>query len=369
MVSDAPYWLAWSQVSGLGPVRVARLREHCGDLATAWTLPLRELGAIAGIGEQGVAAIARARQQIEPLDFHRQYRQRNLQFLTPADDDYPRLLLEIPGPPPVLHWLGNLELIGNRRAWSGVAVVGTRDPTPYACRWTEKLTCRLARSGFTILSGLAYGIDTEAHRSCLAVGGETVAVLGTGVDVCYPASNEALYDRIRAQGLILSEYPAGTGPQRGHFPARNRIVAGLARAVLVTEAPTRSGALITARLANEFGRDVFVLPGSLDNPAALGCLGLLVQGAQPVLGEGHLLELLGRMPELDAPPEQLGLELRPPLPPELEPVLQRIPPEPIALERLVLDTGLEAGQVAAALMQLELLGRVQQLPGMQVQRI
>ncbi len=368
-MNERVYWLAWSQIPGLGAVLLTRLRAHCGDLEAAWHWPLRELGAVEGIGDRGLSAIARARQQLDPRAFHEQYRQRNPQFLTPADADYPQLLQEIPGPPPVLHWLGNLDLIGNRRAWTGVAVVGTRDPTPYACRWTEKLTCRLARSGFTILSGMAYGIDTEAHRACLAVKGETVAVLGTGIDVCYPSTNEALYDRIRAEGLLLSEYPAGTGPQRGHFPARNRIVAGLSRAVLVTEAPSRSGALITARLANEFGRDVFVLPGSLDNPAALGCLGLLVQGAQPVLGEGHLLELLGRLPDLDPPAEQLGLNLTPPLPPELEPVLRRIPPEPIALERLVLDTGLEAGQVAAALMQLELLGRVQQLPGMQVQRI
>ena len=192
-----------------------------------------------------------------------------------------------------------------------IAIVGTRRPSPYGLKWTRRLTHRLSQEGFTIVSGLAAGIDTEAHRTCLSLSGRTVAVVGTGVDVVYPRRNQSLYDEIIETGLVVSEYPAGTPPDRLQFPQRNRIIAGLSRATLVTEAPQKSGALITAYLANEFCRDVYALPGSLDNPNSRGCLGLITRGAQLVMDEDNLIQTLQEMPSLTSPKPRLKPEPTP----------------------------------------------------------
>ncbi|MBE9042440.1 DNA-protecting protein DprA, partial [Oscillatoriales cyanobacterium LEGE 11467] len=278
-----------------------------------------------------------------------------------------------PSPPPVLYYQGQVKPEENAGETPMVAIVGTRYPTEYGRRWTRRLSAVLAKRGFTIVSGMAAGIDSVAHHACIESGGRTVAVFGTGVDVIYPPKNRSLYEQILESGLVLSEYPAGTKPDRAHFPQRNRIVAGLSRATIVTEAPTKSGALITAYIANDFNRDVYALPGSLDNENALGCLGLLSRGANVILGEGHLLEMLGDLPSLDvekSPSTQL--EMTPPpidLEPELDRVLQAVPRESTAFDAIVQAAQMEAGTISGALVQLELLGLVTQLPGMRYQRI
>jgi DNA processing protein len=189
----------------------------------------------------------------------------------------------------------------------------------------------------------------------------------------YPPRNQSLYEQIQQQGLLLSEYPAGTQPNRVHFPQRNRIIAGLSRAVLVMEAPNKSGALITAHYANDFCRDVYVLPGSLDNPQSLGCLGLLSEGAHIILNEGHLLKMLGAIPNLDQAvqlplfaPEKI--KTVPKLEPELAKVLQVLAAEPISLDSIVQQSNLAVSSVSSALLQLELMGLVSQLPGMQYRK-
>jgi DNA processing protein len=242
-----------------------------------------------------------------------------------------------------------------------------------------------------VVSGLAEGVDTEAHQSCLAVGGRTIAVLGTGLDVTYPWFNRDLSRRISQQGLLVSEHPIGTQPDRSNFPRRNRIIAGLCRATLIIEAPPRSGALITARMANEYGRDVYVLPGSLDNYRAKGCLELLNQGAHVILGEKELLSLLETLPQLhpmQLPQSQLPqsqhstlpllpnqltlLQADPPLvqslDPDLQGIIQAIRLEPTPLDQIVQQTGLPTARILSGLSQLELMGLVSQLPGMRYQR-
>jgi DNA processing protein len=174
--------------------------------------------------------------------------------------------LKIADPPPLLFYRGRTELINAIQTMPSVGIVGTRSPSAYGQRWTCRITQQLVAHDVIIVSGLAAGIDRWTHQQTLDSDGMTIAVLGTGVDQTYPWSNRALQARVAEQGLLLSEHPNGTPPDRAHFPRRNRIIAGLSRAVVVTEAPERSGALITARLANEYGRDVFALPGSLDNP-------------------------------------------------------------------------------------------------------
>ncbi|MEO1339722.1 MAG: DNA-processing protein DprA, partial [Cyanobacteria bacterium J06635_13] len=201
--------------------------------------------------------------------------------------------------------------------------------------------------------------------TCLAAQGRTIAVLGTGVDQIYPLSNRDLYRRLTDSGLIVSEYPAQTQPDRSHFPARNRIIAGLCRAVVIIEAPQRSGALITARFANDFCRDVYVLPGSLDNSRALGCLGLLNTGAHVILGIEHFLEMLGTMPCLDR--LTVSPKAKPDLTPELARVYDLLESESIPLDQIAQKTGLGINQILATLSQLEMMDLVVQLPGMRYQ--
>ncbi len=370
---ERDYWLAWSQVDRVGPVLLKRLQQQFGTLANAWKASATQLQQVEGIGYQLATAVTAARSQINLEQFLEQHSLKNPYFWTPADADYPHLLLEIPSPPPVLYYRGRVQLQENQAITPLVGIVGTRDPSEYGKRWTRRISTALVKRGFTVVSGMAAGIDTEAHIGCLEAGGRTIAVLGTGVDQIYPPRNQPLYEQIVAQGLLVSEYPAGTKPNRIHFPQRNRIIAGLCRAVLVMEAPTKSGALITAHYANDFCRDVYALPGSLDNYKSLGCLGLLNGGAHVILNEGHLLEMLGAIPELDSAvqlplftPEQPTP--MPPLEPELAQVLKALAPEAKPFDLIVQQVGLAAGSVSSALLQLELLGLVSQLPGMRYQR-
>ncbi len=375
MVEERAFWLAWSQINGVGPVLLRRLQKHFGSLTTAWEASSIALVDVEGLGTQTADAIVAERHKRDPATLLEQHERENVNFWTPADADYPRLLLETPDPPALLYYRGTVDLLENQGTTPMVAIVGTRDPSDYGRRWTRRLTTTLAQSGFSVVSGLAEGIDTEVHRSCISLNGRTLAVLGTGVDVVYPWSNRQLHQQVMEYGLLLSEYPAGTQPDRTHFPRRNRIIAGLSRATIVMEAPVRSGGLITAHLANEYGRDVYVLPGSLDNPKAIGCLHLLNKGAQVILSEAHLLEMLGSLPQLapSTPAHQTQIPLD--LAPELEKVLQVLTHfgqesgvESLPFDLIVQQTQLQAGSVSSALLQLELMGLVSQQPGMRYQR-
>ncbi len=380
------YWLAWSQVSGVGPILIDRLHQRFGNLETAWNADEHAILAIDGVGIQSGAKIIATRAQIDPEKLLIEHSISNPNWWTRTDPDYPRLLAEIPSAPSILYYRGQVAIAENRGDVPAVGIVGTRDPSDYGKRWARKISTCLASQGLTIVSGMAQGIDTEAHSACLEAGGRTIAVLGTGIDIVYPPRNQTLAADIDQHGLIVSEYAAGTPADRPHFPARNRIIAGLSRVTIVIEAPIKSGALITAYQANDFGRDVYVLPGSIDNPNALGCLGLLSRGAQPILGLDHLLELLAAIPQLDHP-QQLGLFASESLsspsevvsrggvatpPPDLAPDLQQvwllITDRPTNFDEIVSQSQLSAATVSSILLQLELLGVVTQLPGMRYQR-
>ena len=382
MVEERAYWLAWSQINGIGPILLQRLHQHFNSLAEAWTAKPVDLMRVEGLGKQIIETILQERTKLNPEEFIEKHLIKNPCFWTPADPDYPRLLLEISNPPPVLYYRGLVDVKENQGITPTVAIVGTRSPSEYGRRWTRKISTALAKSGFTVVSGLAAGIDTEAHTSCLEAGGRTLAVFGTGVDIVYPKPNERLRDRVLQQGLAISEYPAGTQPNKTNFPRRNRIIAGLSRATIVIEAPQKSGALITAYQANDFCRDVYVLTARLDDERSFGCLELLSKGAHPILpssdrllSEDRLLEMLGALPKLDYA-EQLSLfplnptveKQGPPLEPELAKVLSAIESGPISFDVIVEASGLEAGTVSSILLQLELLGLVSQLPGMRYQR-
>jgi DNA processing protein len=364
-------WVAWAQISGIGPVALQRLQQRFGSLAAAWQASPDQLQGVNGIGTTVLRAIATHRSKIDPDDFLETHTQKNPYFWTPADPQYPRLLKEIPDPPAVLYFRGNAKLLDPEGSIPAVAIVGTRDPSDYAKRWTRKLAGVLAQNDITVVSGMAEGIDTQAHLGCLEKNGNTIAALGTGTDIAYPPRNQTLHQQISERGLVLSEYPAGTQPNRAHFPRRNRMIAALSRATLVMEAPQRSGALITAYMANDYGRDVYVLPGTLDNPRATGCLGLMTKGAQLILGEGHLLELLGTIPALDRPQITTAPVYMPNLSPELSAIFSALQElcqtsgQPsISFDQLIQGCQQPASAVSSALLQLELLGLVTQLPGM-----
>lgn len=380
MNEERAYWLSWSQLKGVGPILLQRLQQHFGSLSEAWIAAPKELEQVEGFGRQTIEMVKQERSRLSPLEFLQQHQQKNPCFWTPADADYPRLLLEIPSPPPVIYYRGQVELRENQGITPTVAIVGTRTPSEYGKRWTRKISAALAKSGITVVSGLAAGIDTEAHSGCLDASGRTFAVFGTGVDIVYPKENKNLAERILQQGLVISEYPTGTKPYKTNFPRRNRIIAGLSRAIIVMEAPQKSGALITAYQANDFCRDVYVLTARLDDERSLGCLELLSKGAHPIppnsdrlLSEERLLEMLGAMPKLDIDKQ---LSILPPTAPTPEPslaptlakVLAAVYSEATPFDAIALQTGLAAGEVSSALLQLELLGLVSQLPGMQYQR-
>lgn len=377
MNDDRPYWVAWAQMKRVGSVLMRRLRDRFGSLEVAWNASERELLQVEGFGRLTVSEILKQRSQLDPAQFYERHLAENPQFWTLGDGDYPRLLREIPSPPPILYYRGTPSEGEMHGSTPAIAIVGTRRPTSYGVKWTRRLTRALTQRGFTIVSGMAAGVDTEAHRTCLEAQGRTVAVFGTGVDVVYPRSNQKLYEAIVETGLAVSEYPAQTPPDRKHFPQRNRIIAGLSRATLVTEAPQKSGALITAYVANDFGRDVYAVPGSLDNLNARGCLGLIQRGAQLVMDEGQLLEALGEIPAVDAtipgfaaatPTPSPAPSPPPDLPPHLAPIFEAVSPEPIPFDSIVEISGSESAIVSAGLLQLELMGLISSLPGLRYQR-
>ena len=389
MSQERVYWLAWSQVAGVGPILLDRLERHFNSLETAWNADAQALLSIDGLGLQSVAKVVAARAKIDPHKLIAQHSITNPHWWARSDPDYPRLLREITSAPGVLYYRGQVALTDNQCDVPTVGIVGTRHPSDYGRRWTRKISSLLAAKGCIIVSGMAEGIDTEAHSACLEVGGKTIAVVGTGADIVYPPHNQSLAADIHKHGLIVSEYPAGTPPNRPHFPARNRIIAGLSRVIIVIEAPSKSGALITAHQANDFGRDVYILPGSIDNPNSIGCLRLLSHGAQPILGLEHLLELLASIPQLDKPEQlQLFTSQQPDpqtkmglvaqsqsvssLPPNLDSDSQQVwlamTDESCNFDSIVDRTQLPTATVSIALLNLELLNLVTQLPGMRYQR-
>ncbi|MGH1393310.1 MAG: DNA-processing protein DprA [Trichormus sp.] len=372
MLEERAYWLAWAQISGIGPVLLRRLQQHFGSLATAWNANKAQLAAVEGFGLQTLTKVVEQRSHLNPQQLLTQHQQENPLFWTPADPEYPRLLLETHSPPAMLYYRGEVELSENVGQKPLVGIVGTRKPSDYGIRWTRQISTALAKNGFTVVSGMAEGIDTESHSAAMKAGGRTIAVVGTGVDVIYPHKNQDLYRQILTMGLVVSEYPSKTPPDRTHFPRRNRIIAGLSRAILVIEAPLKSGALITATYANDFGRDVYALPGRVDDYPSQGCLKLISQGASLICKElDELLKMLGAIPQIDSvdtspAPEQLSL---PVLSPELQQVMDAIALETISFDLLVQKTGMNTSLVSSALLQLELMGLVAQLPGMQYQKL
>ncbi len=346
-------WLTLCLTPGLGAATIRRLLNEFGLPEKILAADRHALSSVAGSEAAtalttGVAsaAVERALQWASQPRHH---------VVTLADTAYPRLLLEIQDPPPVLYAAGNPNLL-NRAA---LAIVGSRNGTAQGIRNAEAFAKAFSDGGLTIVSGLALGIDAAAHRGGLAGSGSTIAVLGTGIDVIYPRSNASLFVEITERGLLLSEYPVGTPSAAHNFPRRNRLISGLARGCLVVEAAVGSGSLITARLATEQGREVFAIPGSIHSPLSKGCHALIKQGAKLVDTAEDVMSELGNWryaSTLPARAPAIGL-------------LQHMGFDPVDIDALCARAGLPAEAVAAELLRLELDGLVATLPGGRYQRL
>lgn len=280
--------LGFNLVDGLGPVKVSSLISHFGSPLNAWGASIKEVLEVSGIGERIAQALLRVKRE-RLLERELELMDRNgISFLTILDEGYPRLLKEIGNPPPVLYIKGSL-----RESVLTLAIVGTRRPSPYGRRVAREMGRELASSGVCVVSGLARGIDSEAHKGALEGGGVTYAVLGSGLLNLYPPELKGLADEIASTGALLSEYPLLTPPLPGNFPRRNRVISGLSRGVLVVEAPLKSGAMITVSYALDQGRDVFAIPGSIYSPKSEGPNLLIQQGAKPILRSEDILEEYG----------------------------------------------------------------------------
>src|SRR5579859_8074562 len=280
--------------------------------------------------------------------------------VTLADDAYPRLLLEISDPPPLLYVTGNPELLDH----ASLAVVGSRNATPQGRGNAEAFSRELSDGGFTIVSGLALGIDAAAHLGGLAGASSSVAVVGTGLDIVYPARNRDLAHRLAGQGALVSEFALGTPALASNFPRRNRLISGLSRGCLVVEAALKSGSLITARSALEQGREVFAIPGSIHSSLSKGCHLLLKQGAKLAESSQDILEELGaavqcRLATIE--PDDEGSEVNP--------LLTALGFDPLDLDALCQRSGLTPESASAMLLTLELEGVVSRLPGGKFQRL
>lgn len=355
-------WLRLTLAPGLGPAKIRELLTRYGLPEQVLAVPRRELAAalpasaFEALESSALdAAVARALAWNEGA---------GCSIVTLGDTAYPNRLLEIPDPPPLLYIRGNLAHLN----LPALAIVGSRNATAQGTRNAERFARAFSDAGLTIVSGLALGIDGAAHRGALQGRGSTAAVLGTGVDVVYPARHAELAEAVVSRGALVSEFPLATQPAAGHFPRRNRLISGLSLGCLVVEAALESGSLITARAALEQGREVFAIPGSIHSPLSKGCHALIKAGAKLVESADDVLSELSAFLPRDAAPRAAAPSQNPDTIGDA-PLLKLMGDDPVDVEALRARTGWPAERIAAELLQLELAGRVATLAGGLFQRL
>lgn len=356
MLSERQYWLGFSLVKGIGPARVRLLLDHFGSLREAWHADLDKVKQ-AGIDRRTLNSFKEARQKIDLAAEMARLDRLGIALLTWEDDEYPRLLAELEGiahAPPVLFMRGTLL---PEDEWA-VAIVGTRSISPYGRQVTHQLANELAANGLTIVSGLARGVDAEAHRAALDAGGRTIAIMPSGLNEIYPPEHRKLAAEIMRQGAIISSFPVGTKPDGQKFPVRNRTMSGLARGVIVTEAGDKSGALITARHALEQGREVFAVPGNITKRTSSGVNRLIQDGAHPVMEAADVLDVLNleRITQYVNARESL-----PDVSEEEQKILDHLTADPQHIDEIARICDLPVSQISTALTMLQLKGLVREV--------
>lgn len=355
-VIDRRYWVGFNLVIGIGPAKTRMLlTAFDGDLSKAWNADAGALKA-AGLDRRALKNLLETRATRDLDAEMERIRAQGTSVLTWEDEDYPRLLQQIYDPPPMLYVKGQLL---PEDEWA-VAVVGTRAATTYGREAAMRIAGGLARNGVTIVSGLARGIDSTAHRAALDAGGRTIGVLGCGLDIAYPPENRGLAAQITQQGALVSEYALGTPPERGNFPPRNRIIAGMSLGTVIVEAGRRSGALITADYALDQGREVFAVPGDIFRRASQGTNALIREGATPVLSLEDILEVLN----LSMVSQQQAARAIIPENQTEARLLDYLSADPVHVDEIGRQVGLPISEVTSALALMELKGMVRQVGGM-----
>lgn len=353
--ADLGHWIALTRVTGIGPRRFDRLMQAFGSARAVWEASAADLVA-AGLDRRTTEALLAARRRVDPAKEADNLQRIGATAVTKLDPRYPGRLAEIYDPPPVLYVRGELGPPDQ----PAVAIVGTRAATAYGRMAAEHIASGLGRAGVTVVSGLALGIDSAAHRGALEGGGRTVAVLASGLDRVYPAQNTRLAQQIAEHGALVSEFPLGIKPEATNFPRRNRLISGLASGTLVVEAGARSGALITAAFAAEQGRDVMAVPGSIFSPVSEGTNNLIRDGAVPVTRADDVLAELGAAPSV----RQLTVESILPADETERSLLAVLGPEPVHIDEIARAASLPMSLVSSTLAMMELNGLVRSVGSM-----
>lgn len=345
----------------VGPITARRLMDRFGSPAAIFRASAGELGAAANIASENVQRIRQWDREVKLDKVWQIIQQENIRLLTYTDGDYPALLREIYDHPLLLYVQGTLKA----EDATSIGMVGTRMPTGYGSAIARKWAAQLAARGFTIISGLARGIDTHAHLGALDVKGRTIAVLGYGFGYIYPRENEQLYHAIAATGAVITEYPYKRYHGKASFPLRNRLIAGLSRALLVVESRDSGGAMITAHFANDYNRTVCAVPGPVNGSASMGTNRLIRDGATLVRNVDDIADEFSFLFPRDAQPRQDAPVVAPPAPAldVLEQRLYEILIEPLTLDELAQRSDISIDKVTATMLMLELKGLVRVLPG------
>jgi DNA processing protein len=350
--------IALSMVPGLGPARIRALVTEFGSASAVFRASAGDLRRVRGIGSNTAQQIG----LVEPSKFARDQLRRAANAgsrpVWPGQREYPPDLRQIFDPPPVLWARGRADVdFGN-----AIAIVGSRRPTERGCRFAHDLAFELTRRGWTIVSGLAYGIDASAHRGALDAGGKTAAVLGCGVDIVYPAAHHELYQRIMERGILLSEFAMGAKPDGTNFPRRNRVLSGICKGVVVVEAFDTGGGLITARFALDQNREVFAVPGPPYAATSAGCNRLIQSGEAKLILTVDDIEVEFGIGPPDAAADTVWKET-PGGDDRSDPVLRCMSPDPMHVDSICEKSGISPAEVQSRLLLLEVSGRVIQLPG------
>jgi DNA processing protein len=354
--------VALNLIEGVGPIRVRQLIEHFGDAPAVLGASKHQLAQARNIGEETAEAIANWEKTIDLSAELKRIADFGCHIVTQADPEYPELLRQIYDPPIVLYVKGQLL----PKDKNSVAIVGSRMTTHYGIEVARKLAFQLAYLGVTVVSGGARGIDTAAHQGALSAKGRTIVVLGTGINLVFPSENAQLYERIIANGALITQFPFNRPGDKQSFPIRNRIVAGMTLGTVVVEANLTSGALITANFANEYGRQVFAVPGRIDSPRSKGCHDLIKKGAKLCEGaEDILSEFEYLFPPSNKPPSAVETGELPAI--ELseneQKVYDTLGKEETSIDEVIRNSSLPSSAVSVALLSLEMKRLIRQLPG------
>jgi len=355
-MSNGKYYIWLNLIPGIGAKTIVKLKEYFGSIENVWVASKSDLFGIPGIAKI-LTPILDTKYKYDAEEYIHKLKDTGIRLISIEDDEYPDMLRNIHEPPQILHARGTIKL----NEYKAIAVVGARKATRYGTDMAKQIAYELALRNVSVVSGMARGVDTFAHKGALEARGTTIAVMGCGIDIAYPPENKELIEKVSKQGIVVSEYLLGAEPVPGHFPARNRIISGLSMGVVVIEAGEKSGSLITADLALEQGREVFAVPGNADSSSSKGTNTLIKQGAKLVTSVEDILEEFFELKNVKIKSKE-NQELKG-LNTDEKNIIDKLDSGSVHIDVLSRATGYSVQKINTTLMMLELRGIVRQLPG------